>query len=201
MLLKICGLTNEEDALLAVEVGALYLGFIIDAKSPRLVNPQIVRDIASIIPRHVKIVGVIDSRKEPNIDVILGSSVDIVQLHWAEPESYEKWRHLLSNYDIGIALAVNSQEGWTLNKIRDIEYLLIDVKNHNSKVTLTTWFKFLSPPLLGVAGGLRVENLSILKELNVDLVDVSSGIESKPGKKDPVLMRMFAEKVIGLELL
>ncbi len=201
MLLKICGVTNGDDALLAVEAGASYLGFIIDARSPRLVEPKTVRDIISTLPKHVKAVGVVDSRKELNLVRILESGVNVVQLHWSTPERYERVKDLLTSHGLGVALAVNSKARWLSGDFRGVEYLLVDVKDHSKKLELIGWFASFSPPLLGVAGGLRVNNLSILKYLKVDLVDVSSGVEARTGKKDPKLLREFARRVIGGELL
>ena len=200
MILKVCGVTNEGDALLAIEAGALYIGFIIGAKSPRLVDPEIVREISSVFPRHVKAVGVVDARKALDLDLVLKSEVRVVQLHWATWERYEEVKEILANYGIGVALATNSNEGWPLSKLIDVEYFLVDVKDHERKVQLVNWFRALSPPILGVAGGLRVENLEVLSGLKVDMVDVSSGIELRPGKKDPRLLRAFAEGVLGRPL-
>jgi len=191
-LLKVCGVTNVEDATLAVEVGASYVGMIIDAESPRLIDPQKAREIVSILPKHVKPVGVVDARKELDLEKVLDSGVRVVQLHWARPESYFKAKDALEPYSISVAIAVSELKMWPKVKV---EYALIDVKDLDGK--LIAWgMRHLRP--LGVAGKITPENVREVVELTKpDLVDVSSGIEKEPGKKDPSKLKALAE-ALGL---
>ncbi len=196
MILKVCGVTNVDDAIASVEVGALYVGMIIGAKSPRLIDPTRAKEISSSLPKHVKPVGVVDARKEPMLDVVLNSGVRVVQLHWATYESYLRWRDELKHYGISVALASPSFRDWPIERL-DAEYVLVDVKDHQRKAEEVGRARKLGIRV-GVAGGLRPDNLSkVLKDLKVELVDVSSGVEREPGRKDLELLRRFAEEVIG----
>ncbi len=191
-MLKICGITNVEDASLAVEYGASYIGMIIDARSPRLIDSRVARDIVSVLPKHVKAVGVVDARKKLDMDKILNSNVNVVQLHWAFPEAYFRAKDTLDHYSISVAIAIDELKLWP--KI-DVEYILIDVKSVEGK--LIAW-GFRDKGLLGVAGKITPENVREVVELTKpELVDISSGIELKPGKKDPSKLKALIE-ALGL---
>ena len=191
MMLKVCGVTRPEDAELAVEVGASYVGIIVDAKSPRLVEPERARDVASVLPRHVKVVGVIDARKPLNLDLILNSGVNVVQLHWGNPETFLAARETLEGYGIRVAVA---PERVSTFKYEGAEYVLWDKKDFEGK--FHAWGIRWS--VLGIAGKVNPENVKeIVSLFKPDLVDVSSGVEKEPGIKDPEKVKRVAE-VIGL---
>ena len=191
-MLKVCGITNVEDALLAVEVGASYIGMIIDAESPRLIDTSVAKDIASVLPKHVKAVGVVDSRKKLDLEKILDSGVSVVQLHWATPSAYYEAKNTLEPYSINVAVAVTGLNLWP--KV-NVEYFLVDVKELEGK--LISW-AFRDKGIVGVAGKITPENVREVVELTKpDLVDVSSGVEAKPGKKDPEKLKALAE-ALGL---
>ena len=196
MMVKVCGVTNPEDAELVVEAGASYVGVIIDAASPRLIPPKRAFEVGSVLPRHVKLVGVVDARKPLDLDLVLNSGVEVVQLHWASYESYLSAEDLLKPYSISIALASPSFTGWPLEKV-NVEYVLVDVKDHNKKPEEVGRARALGSPV-GVAGSLNPENVKeVVKTVKVDMVDVSSGVEERPGKKDPKKLREFVEAVLG----
>ena len=191
-MLKVCGITNVEDASLAVEVGASYVGMIIDADSPRLIEANVAKEIVSILPKHVKAVGVVDSRRRLNLDKVLNSNVSVVQLHWATPRAYYEAKETLEPYSISVTVAVSELSLWP--KV-EAEYFLVDVKDLEGK--LISW-AFRDKGTVGVAGKITPENVKEVVELTKpDLVDVSSGVEAKPGKKDPEKLRSLAE-ALGL---
>ncbi len=193
MMLKICGVTRPEDAELAVDVGALYVGVIIGARSPRFVDAGRARDIVSVLPRHVKAVGVVDARKELDLDKVLRSEVQVVQLHWGGPESFLKAKRVLEAYGISVAIAPESLSAF---KYEGAEYVLWDKKTLEEK--FGSWG--LRYARVGVAGRITPENVKeIVSLFKPDLVDVSSGVEKEPGVKDPEKVRKVAE-VIGLAL-
>ncbi|UXD22634.1 hypothetical protein IPA_06865 [Ignicoccus pacificus DSM 13166] len=197
MKVKICGVTNPKDAELAVEAGAHYVGVIIGAKSPRLIPPERSKEIASILPSHVKLVGVVDARKELDLDLILRSSVRVVQLHWASYQSYKRALELLKPYSVSVALASPSFKDWPLERL-EVEYLLVDVKDHEKKAEEVGRARPLAKTL-GIAGGLNPNNLrDVLRGVKVDMVDVSSGVEKVKGKKDPEMVRAFVSSALGL---
>jgi len=196
MILKVCGVTNPADAELAVELGASYVGVIVGAKSPRLIDPQRASDIASVLPKHVKLVGVVDARKSLDLDVILNSDVEVVQLHWASYQAYSRAKGILEGYDISIALASQSFKGWPLERL-ETEYVLVDVKDHARKPEEVGRARALGD-VVGVAGSLTPENVkAVINSVKVDMVDVSSGVEERPGKKDRRKLSEFARAVVG----
>ena len=91
MFVKICGITNEDDALLATALGADALGFVF-APSRRQVKPDIVRDIVKRLPREITTVGVFkDDRPAHVVDLAARVGLHAVQLHGREPMSEVKW--------------------------------------------------------------------------------------------------------------
>ncbi|NPA85046.1 MAG: phosphoribosylanthranilate isomerase [Crenarchaeota archaeon] len=186
-------MTRAEDAELAVEVGASYVGMIIDAPSPRLIPPERARDVASVLPGHVKAVGVVDARKELDLERILNSGVSVVQLHWATPQSFVRARELLGGYGISVAVAPLEAGAF---KYSGAEYVLWDKKDWESKFL----FWGIRQGISGIAGKITPENVKeIISAFKPDLIDVSSGVEREPGIKDPEKVRRVAE-VVGLAL-
>jgi len=113
---KICGITNEDDALLATALGADALGFVF-APSRRQVKPDIVRDIVKRLPREITTVGVFkDDRPAHVVDLAARVGLHAVQLHGREPMSEVKWirervRFVIQGFTAGdpaLAAAVNS---------------------------------------------------------------------------------------------
>jgi len=193
MMLKVCGVTRPEDAELAVEAGASYVGIIIGAKSPRLVSPERAKDIASVLPKHVKPVGVVDARKRLDLETVLNSGVTVVQLHWGSPESFLEAKEVLSPYGVSVAVA---PERATPFKYEGAEYVLWDKKGWEEKFA----FWGLRQGVAGIAGRITPDNVrEVVAAFKPDLVDVSSGVEKEPGIKDPAKVRKVAE-VIGLAL-
>jgi len=191
--LKVCGVTNPEDAEVAVEAGASYVGVIIDAPSPRLVGPEAARDVASVLPSHVKPVGVVDARKPLDLDKVLNSGVKVVQLHWGDESSFLRAKLLLEGYGVSVAVAPLRA---TPFKYAGAEYVLWDKKSFEEKFVSwgARWTK------VGVAGKVTPENVKeVVALFKPDLIDVSSGVEVKPGVKDPEKVMKVAE-VIGLAL-
>ena len=191
--LKVCGVTSPRDAWLAVEAGAIYVGVIIDAEAPLLVTPEEAKDIASVLPGHVKVVGVVDARKPLNLEVILRSGVKVVQLHWATPATFLRALELLEPYDVSVAVAPTEPSAF---KYKGAEYILWDKKDFEGKFASwgSRWAK------VGVAGKIAPDNVkAIVYTFKPDLIDVSSGVEVAPGVKDPSKVMKVAE-VIGLAL-
>src|ERR1700690_4654390 len=91
MFVKICGITNEDDALLATALDADALGFVL-APSTRQVDPETVRDIVRRLPREVHTIGVFrNERPERIVEIVGRAGLRGVQLHGAEPASEVKW--------------------------------------------------------------------------------------------------------------
>ena len=194
--IKICGITNLEDALLAVELGASALGFVFYPKSPRYIAPEAARRIIQHLPPFVTTVGVfVNEREEAILKVVGEAGLDLVQLHGEEsPELcvrlFPKVIKALRVREVEDLKVITAYQG----KIRAV---LLDtyVKGIPGGTGQTfNWDlarraqKFGLPLVL--AGGLRPENIKeALRTVRPFAVDVSSGVETFPGKKDPEKLR------------
>ncbi len=191
---KICGITNIEDALLAVEYGADAVGFIF-AESPRKVSPQAAASICRELPPFVSKVGVfVDELRSVVHDISEMCGLDTVQLHGDEsPEyvsglrttviksvrvkdekslkglsSYHVAAYLLDTYDECIKGGTGQTFDWSL---------AVAVKKYG---------------LIILSGGLTPENVrQAVNTVEPYAVDASSGIEKSPGQKDDKKMKEF----------
>jgi phosphoribosylanthranilate isomerase len=192
LFVKICGITSEADALLAVGMGASAVGFIF-APSPRQMAPTAVADIVKRLPHETVTVGVFrDEAPQRVVDIASQIGLQAVQLHGVESVDDTQW--------------IRSRVGWTIkafpaghrNIDRFNEYgaqlLLIDGANPGSG-ELFDWRLaegVLDPTRLIVSGGLRPENVAAaIAHLHPRGVDVASGVESAPGVKDPGKLKEF----------
>jgi phosphoribosylanthranilate isomerase len=197
---KICGITNLEDALAAVEAGADLLGFNFYKRSPRYVTPEMARGMIEKLSESVASVGVFVNEPEPEAveRIAREAGVSAAQLHGDEtPEFCSRIRGLLTikalrvgpNYD-----AARAAEFGT-------DALLLDAfvkgewggTGHTFDWALARRTRE-SVPKLFLAGGLTPENVAAAVEaVNPYAVDVCSGVETSPGRKSFRLMRRFVE--------
>ncbi|MGH9532018.1 MAG: phosphoribosylanthranilate isomerase [Terriglobales bacterium] len=216
---KICGTTSIEDALVAVEAGADALGFVF-AKSPRRVTPQAARTIIAELPATVERVGVFVNETAERIqDIARDAGLTGAQLHGDETAGQlGDIRSRLSR----VGSAARILLAWRLAEFPPVEgfgldlpagderpdCLLLDSQSPISRGGTSTrfdwksWGSFLDgrlrralPPLI-VAGGLNPENVTeAIHLLHPWGVDVVSGVEREPGKKDPGKVRAFLAAV------
>jgi phosphoribosylanthranilate isomerase len=200
---KICGITNLEDARIAVEGGADFLGFIFYPKSPRYVTPKQVREIVtqlrsqSPIP-NPHLVGVfVDQRPEIIAQTLDFCGLDYAQLHGAEPPEAVT---TLMERGLGVIKAFRVRDEAALVEIeryRATAYLLDAYvpgqpggTGHTFDWTLAVQAKGYGPVIL--AGGLTPDNVAgAVHTIQPWGVDVSSGVEAAPGCKDPHKVRRF----------
>jgi len=192
LFVKICGVTSEADALLAVGMGASAVGFIF-APSPRQMAPSAVADIVKRLPHETVTVGVFrDESPRRVVDIAGQIGLRAVQLHGFESAEDTRW--------------VAERLPWTIKAFpaghRNIERfpeygartLLIDGANPGSG-ELFDWRLaegVVDPGRLLVSGGLRPDNVAAaVAHLHPWGVDVASGVESTPGVKDPGKVRDF----------
>jgi phosphoribosylanthranilate isomerase len=192
LFVKICGVTSEADALLAVGMGATAVGFIF-APSPRQMAPAAVADIVKRLPHETVTVGVFrDEARQRVVDIANQIGLGAVQLHGMESIEDTQW--------------IRSRIGWTIKAFpaghRNIERfpeygaqtLLIDGANPGTG-ELFDWRLaegVVDPTRLIVSGGLRPDNVgAAIEHLHPWGVDVASGVEASPGVKDPVKLREF----------
>ncbi len=192
MFVKICGITNEDDALLAVALDADALGFVF-APSPRQVDTETVRDVVRRIPREVHTVGVFrDERPERIIEVVGRAGLRGVQLHGHEPASEVEWIRERVQFVIQAFAAGDPALAEAGDSAADI--ILIDSPNPGSG-RVFDWRLAEGAPRgkrILLAGGLTPENVGdAIRLVRPWGVDVSSGVEQKPGRKDPARLRKF----------
>ena len=198
---KICGITSLEDALLATGMGADAVGFIF-AESPRQITPRTAKEIISNLPPLVKTVGVFvkeDPARIKEIQSVCG--LDLIQLHGDESPGI--CRDLMP-YSIK---AFRIQNEWDIENIKRyqgaVRAILLDTfqkgKAGGTGQTFD-WSLALKAKETGIpivlAGGLSPENIQeAITTVKPYAVDINSGIEERPGKKDPFLMKQLMVKI------
>ena len=200
MFVKICGTTNEEDALLATALGADAVGFVF-APSRRQVRPDDVRDIVKRLPTDVVTVGVfVNERPQHVVEVVNRTGLHAVQLHGSEPLSEVRWirervQFVIQGYSAGdpaLSAAANSPA----------DVVLVDSPNPGSGKVFD-WQLADGVPggvRLLLAGGLTPENVTeAIRRVRPWGVDVATGVESAPGLKDPRKLRRFIEAARAAE--
>jgi phosphoribosylanthranilate isomerase len=201
MRIKICGITNLEDALLAAEVGADALGFIFYLKSPRKVAPETAREIIAQLPPFVTSVGVfVDEEAAVVQDLAARVGLDWVQLHGQESPAYCRslGRRVIKGFRI--------QDEASLCPLADYhgaaQALLLDAYKQGQvggTGTAFDWRLAREAKKYGqiiLAGGLNPENVAeAIAIAQPQAVDTASGTEAAPGKKDPEKLRAFFRAV------
>ena len=202
---KICGITRVADAEKAVELGADALGFIF-AKSPRQITPQKAREITLRISPFVKTVGVFVNERPAKIREIMDfCGLDLVQLHGNESVSS------CSELAPRVIKAFRVQGEESLLQIAEyknhVRAILLDAyqKGLNGGTGKTfDWRLAVKAKKTGIpmvlSGGLDADNITeALERVNPFAIDISSGIEKRPGIKDHGRMRAFMRKIKDYE--
>ena len=196
--IKICGITNLDDARLAVELGADMLGFIFFAGSPRAVNRETSARICRAVP--VEKVGVFVNETAPVIQAtVTACGLTMIQLHGDEPPSFCR------QFSAKIIKAIRARDRAAVRAAAeyDVDALLLDTYTagqHGGTGQTFDWSlaveaKKLGKPLI-LSGGLTPENVAdAIRQVRPYAVDVASGVERQPGKKDPEKLRRFIEAV------
>jgi phosphoribosylanthranilate isomerase len=185
MFVKICGVTNRDDALAAVDAGAGAVGFIFYPASPRSVTAAQVEGWIHEIPAGVWKVGVfVDEDPEPIEQICAQLRLDVAQLHGSEtpdrhPRAIRVWK------------AFRIKDAQTHVPDYPAEAILIDGPAYDWSRTA-----HLTRPLI-LAGGLEPGNVREAVERSRPwAVDVASGVESSPGRKDHARMKRFIEAAL-----
>ena len=195
MRVKICGITNNEDAHAAVEYGADALGFVF-AKSPRQVTKEHARDIVKNLPPFVSPVGVfVDEQIDTLKEICDFCGIQTVQLHGNEQPSYLKE---LEGYKLIKAFRVKEEEDLKpLANYKPHAFLLDSyVKGVMGGTGVPFKWEIARQAhkygIIILSGGLTPENVKeAIQMVKPYAVDVSSGVESSPGKKDTLLVKRF----------
>jgi phosphoribosylanthranilate isomerase len=184
MFVKICGLTNKEDALAAIEFGAKAIGFVF-APSARRAAPRQIAPWINEIPTDIWKVGVfVDEAPERIEEIAQQLGLDVAQLHGHEtPDCHP--------HNIRVWKAFRVKDSHTPVPDYPAEAIMIDGVPYDwSKTT-----HFTHPLIL--AGGLTPDNVTAAVErARPWAVDVASGIEASPGRKDHTRMKQFIEAAL-----
>jgi len=186
---KICGITNYEDAMVAIAAGADALGFVFYEKSPRYITPKDAKAVISQLPPFVEKVALFVNVKADEVNTICQEiGATLAQIHFEAPASFYK---ALQIPYIKVVRAKCKED-----ILKDPqEYRLVDAYceayGGAGKRINTQWFKDVDCSKIILAGGLTPENVSKLKKYNFYGVDVSSGVEKSHGVKDPQKVKDF----------
>ena len=204
---KICGLSDPQNLQTAIDAGTRFVGFVFYEPSPRHVSFDTAWNLARAVPTSIRSVGLfVDPDDELLERVLTGIQLDMVQLHGNETPG--RVAEIKDKYKMEVMKAIRVREESDLEGIEGFEaaadWLLFDSKpekatlpggtGHSFDWSLLEGRTFSKPWMLG--GGLSPENVGdAIKQLSPNAVDVSSGVESAPGQKDPAKIKAFIEAV------
>lgn len=197
---KICGITNLDDALKAVELGADALGFVFYSKSERYIDPQEASEIVSKVPPFVTKVGVFVNEDSDTVRSIKNQTeIDLLQIHGDETPEY---CHRLGERMIK-AFRIKDSESFKEIANYNTDLVLLDAFSDSEYGGTGDVFHWqllnkaqLKDKYVILSGGLDNENVSeAIRIVKPYAVDVSSGVEEYPGKKDPGKLKKFIEAV------
>ena len=193
MFVKICGVTSEEDALVAVGMGADAVGFNFVSGSPRQISPRLARDIVRRLPGGIVTVGVFRNElPERVVQIMDGAGLRLAQLHGNETTADCRW---IAERVPGLIKAFVAGDP-NVERVRDYgaSVLMLDGPEPGSG-NVFDWRQLEGRDRgmrLLLAGGLRASNVAAaIKAVRPWGVDVASGVESEPGRKDVLAMREF----------
>jgi phosphoribosylanthranilate isomerase len=199
MLIKICGITNEDDALAAVNAGADMLGFVLWPHSKRFVAVEAAARITELVARHVQRVAVLVNPSREEVERLLAAGAfDTLQLHGEEtPEFCAQWKgraKVWKGIRVADAASLAPLAGYSV-----VDAVLLDSYSANSRGgtgqtfdwSLAREAKQFGRPVI-LSGGLTPSNVrEAITVAQPDGVDVSSGVEFSPGRKDHERVREF----------
>jgi phosphoribosylanthranilate isomerase len=218
MWIKICANTSLEDAQLAVDAGANAVGFVF-AESPRQVTRSQVKEIAPLLPRTIEKYGVfVDPSFDEVVETVIGCGLTGVQLHTSSDPGLalrlrEHFAAIPARGRLGILRVLHYASDFDaqlreLQNDRAVDAVLIDARTAKAvggtgtafdwRAAQTSFLRTAPHLRLIVAGGLRPENVTdAIYTLQPWGVDVASGVETSPGRKDPAKVEAFVSAVRG----
>lgn len=197
MKVKVCGITNLEDAHMAVNAGAAALGFIFVHSSPRYIEPVNAKEIIQTLPPFVTPVGVVADEKREEVNrIIAGSGVRCIQFHGNEDAAD------LAGYTQPVIKAFRVRGGFDVQQLKTfptgtflLDTFVDGMQGGTGRVF--DWSIAVEAKKYGkiiLSGGLNPENVAeAVAIVQPYAIDVSSGVESLPGKKDEYkLKKLFS---------
>lgn len=201
--IKFCGVTSPEEARSAYDAGADVIGLNFYEPSPRYITPEEAKAIASETGPGERTAGVFVNQNPNEVKRIARTAdLDILQFSGDEPPgSLTSYREMDQTVMKSVQLASES----SLSRLREyeVDYYMVDAFDEDQHGGTGTFLntellessEVKEEPLI-IAGGLTPENVgSVLNQFDPVMVDVCSGIESRPGEKDPALMEAFSRQV------
>ncbi len=204
MEIKICGITNIDDAINACTCGADALGFIFFEKSPRYVSPETARHIIKRLPGDAVLVGVFVNHDIKTVkDIYEFCGLDLIQFHGDESPAYcrQFMKHALIK-----ALSPRIEGDIMIIKDYPVKAIIIDSRDSGlyggtgkkSNWQLAAIVKDKCPLIL--SGGLNPNNImDAIKTVAPQAVDVNSGVEVAPGRKDPKKVKLIIDVVHAIK--
>ena len=200
---KICGITNLEDARLVSSAGADAVGFIFSKKSPRYINKRKAGEIIQRLGPFLAKVGVfLDQEKQEVLDIASSLHLDILQFHGRETPAYCHFFKPRFKV-IKVFFPEDSPYEGKISRYK-IDAFMFDMKYEEK----TKGRKVLPAKALEevvglikkgkrviISGGLNIKNIGNVKKLKPYALDVASGVESMVGKKDDQLIKTFIKRV------
>lgn len=203
--IKVCGITRPQDAELALELGADYLGLNVYAKSPRSVNEKQLKQLLEIIPPGKRVLVDVATATD-QLELYLTHCFDAYQIHFdleVSMATVAAWSGIVGQHAFWAAPRIPpSERDFPQILMEFTDTLLLDAfdrhKYGGTGKAGANWQRFLDCTVLYqhkrwiLAGGLAPANIAkALSFTQAEMVDVNSGIESAPGIKDPAKMREF----------
>lgn len=201
---KICGITNSEDALLSAKFGADALGFNFYKKSPRYISPEDARKIIEEVPEEIFNVGVfVNEKLEKIIAIAKTARLNALQLHGEETPEFAKELKQRSGLEIIKAFRVSKQFQPESVLQFNADAILLDAYSPNEHGGTGETFDWEIAgkvkeifPKMYLAGGLSAANIEqAIKAVKPFAVDACSGLEEKKGKKNENKLKIFLEKI------
>ena len=205
---KICGLKTPETVAAAVAGGASLVGFVFYSRSPRCVDPAMVRQLEANVPPGVRKVGLLVDESDARIaEILAGCDLDLLQLHGHETP--ERVAEIKARFGKPVIKVIPVSEAADLDRAAAYEpvadYLMFDAKPPKTLANalpggnalsfdwaLLASRRFGKPWLL--AGGLNADNLvEAVRVSGAPMVDVSSGVEDRPGEKNVSKIKAFLD--------
>ena len=191
MEIKLCGLTREEDIIIANELLPDYIGFVFANKSKRYISPENALKLKQKLLPRIKAVGVFVDEDVKNVaDYINRGIIDMAQLHGNEDEAYIKRLRVLTDKPIIKAFKIKSRDDLHGVLESSADYILLDSGTGSGNVFDWDLIKSVERQYF-LAGGLKPQNVEeAIRTLRPYAIDVSSGIEND-GRKDAAEMKEF----------
>ena len=194
---KICGITRREDAELAAELGASYVGFVLWKDSPRAASLETVRAVAPVLPKTVTPVGVF---VDPTVDEVKAAAAAGIQMAQIHSETPSFLRGVTIPVVRAVHLAIDRIDGVEPDIADDL--ILLDAHDPVKRGGTGKTVDWRRAGLIArsrrviLAGGLTPDNVrQAIGEVRPFAVDVASGVENGPGIKDHGLLRAFMAAV------